>query len=649
MRLKMKLKGKLHKLNFKRFRLLHKCLIGLICFVTLCNNSYSQEFINYNTERILNYHVDIQVDTTGDLLVTETIRVNVLNQQINRGIFRMLPDNRNINNQNIDVDYSILSIEKNGAVEDYHTETSNGFYLIYIGNENIILTPGIYTYAIKYKTKRQIGFFENYDELYWNTTGSEWDFPIDTVTAVVNLPAGVRIIQNACYTGGYGSIEQKCSSQRLSSSSYQWAAFNLNPKEGLTIAVGFSKGVVKPPFIPDWLHPQKMKQWLIFVGLLFIGLLIYQWYKRGKDYQSPVVVPRFEPPNNLSPAGVGYIFNGGYKKSFIAASLVNLAVNQYVKIAQIKKKGFFSKEEYTISKRKEDTNDLVLEESTLLNSLLPHQGNTVHLDGEYDANIAQAVKSFQNSLDTKYLKMINEGNHKKISFLFFAVLGLFFLSLSFWVDHYYHLSGEIIGSVFTFAVYTVLFIIVLVVGYRKSRWIWLIVAIVTGLVILLWSPIDGTLNAYNILILFFIILMVALSFFSFAIRRPSKEVLQLQSEIEGFKMYLGAAENHLIQFNNPPSLTPELFEKYLPYALVLGVDEIWGKNFDKLIQNGTIKYENQWYSGTSSFSYNFANSMSHSLTSSITSSSTQPSSSSSGSSGGGFSGGGGGGGGGGGW
>jgi uncharacterized membrane protein len=378
-------------------------------------------------------------------------------------------------------------------------------------------------------------------------------------------------------------------------------------------------------------------------------LLIYQWYKRGIDYQSPVVVPRFEPPNNLSPAGVGYISKGGYQKSFIAASLVNLAVNQYVKIAQIKKKGFFSKEEYTISKRKEDTNDLVLEESTLLNSLLPHQGNTVHLDGEYDANIAQAVKSFQNSLDTKYLKMINEGNHKKISFLFFAVLGLFFLSLSFWVDHYYHLSGEIIGSVFTFAVYTVLFIIVLVVGYRKSRWIWLIVAIVTGLVILLWRPIDGTLNAYNILILFFIILMVALSFFSFAIRRPSKEVLQLQSEIEGFKMYLGAAENHLIQFNNPPSLTPELFEKYLPYALVLGVDEIWGKNFDKLIQNGTIKYENQWYSGTSSFSYNFANSMSHSLTSSITSSSTQPSSSSSGSGGGGFSGGGGGGGGGGGW
>jgi glucan phosphoethanolaminetransferase (alkaline phosphatase superfamily) len=117
-----------------------------------------------------------------------------------------------------------------------------------------------------------------------------------------------------------------------------------------------------------------------------------------------------------------------------------------------------------------------------LNSLLPHQGNTVHLDGEYDANIAQAVKSFQNSLDTKYLKMINEGNHKKISFS--CSIGFVLFKSQLLGYHYYHLSGEIIGSVFTFAVYTVLFIIVLVVGYRKSRWIWLIVAIVTGLVIL---------------------------------------------------------------------------------------------------------------------------------------------------------------------
>ena len=43
-------------------------------------------------------------------------------------------------------------------------------------------------------------------------------------------------------------------------------------------------------------------------------------------------------------------------------------------------------------------------------------------------------------------------------------------------------------------------------------------------------------------------------------------------------MYMGAAENEVIKFHNPPQMTPAIFETYLPYAMVLGVDKIWGKN-----------------------------------------------------------------------
>ena len=70
--------------------------------------------------------------------------------------------------------------------------------------------------------------------------------------------------------------------------------------------------------------------------------------------------------------------------------------------------------------------------------------------------------------------------------------------------------------------------------------------------------------------------------FSFAyrylIKRPSEEKLRKQSLIDGFKMYMGAAENEVIKFHNPPQMTPAIFETYLPYAMVLGVDKIWGKN-----------------------------------------------------------------------
>ena len=44
-----------------------------------------------NDERILHYHSDITVHADGGMTVRETIRVNVLGQQIRRGIYRDFP------------------------------------------------------------------------------------------------------------------------------------------------------------------------------------------------------------------------------------------------------------------------------------------------------------------------------------------------------------------------------------------------------------------------------------------------------------------------------------------------------------------------------------------------------------------------------
>ena len=139
--------------------------------------------------------------------------------------------------------------------------------------------------------------------------------------------------------------------------------------------------------------------------------------------------------------------------------------------------------------------------------------------------------------------------------------------------------------------------------------------------------------------------------YQYVIKRPSEEKLRQKSLIEGFKMYMGAAENEQLKFHNPPQMTPQVFETLLPFAMVLGVDDIWGEKFDTMVKNmanGT-EYVHAWYVGSSINHLSFGNTLNSSLTNSIRSASTQPSSSSSGSGGGGFSGGGGGGGGGGGW
>ena len=139
------------------------------------------------------------------------------------------------------------------------------------------------------------------------------------------------------------------------------------------------------------------------------------------------------------------------------------------------------------------------------------------------------------------------------------------------------------------------------------------------------------------------------------IRAPTDSGRKLLDRIEGFRLYLATAEEDRLNQLNPPRQTPELFEKYLPYALALGVDQAWSERFAATLASeshapGKSSYHPRWYTGGSWNRFNptgFASSLGSSLSKAVASSSTAPGSSSGGS--GGSSGGGGGGGGGGGW
>ena len=124
-------------------------------------------------------------------------------------------------------------------------------------------------------------------------------------------------------------------------------------------------------------------------------------------------------------------------------------------------------------------------------------------------------------------------------------------------------------------------------------------------------------------------------------------------EIEGFKLYLKTAEKLRLEGLHPPEITPEIFEKYLPYAIALDVENAWSKNFMSELKLHGIEAPEvsnlAWINSDIPDLSKLSDSMSSGLSSQISSSSYAPGTSS-GSSGGGFSGGGsGGGGGGGGW
>ncbi|KXH85646.1 DUF2207 domain-containing protein [Chryseobacterium kwangjuense] len=606
-------------------------------------------------EKILSFHSDIDVDKKSGITVTENIKVYSLGNNIKRGIFRALPLSRNLNNKNQKVRYTIISVKKNGEREDYHEETGDGYLKIYAGNKDVILDPGTYDYEIKYKTENQIGFFDRYDEFYWNVNGTYWDFDADTVSAKVNLPAGAEIIQNSCYTGAYGSNSQNCTVNVLSDHSIEWGASGLRANEGLTIAVGFKKGLMVPPPPPGFLE----KYGILIAGcIFFLGLILYlysTWMKYGIDPQTPTVYPQFNVPENFSPASLGYISSETFKNKYLTAAIVNLAIKGYVRIIEGESDGvlgFFSSKTFTLKKLKEADEALPKEEINLMNSLFSETKDSVEFDGKYNSKIEKAVRNFKETLSFQHDDFLNEGNNTKKLMLPLLLISLVY-AVGLWIS--YQILPEFERVFAGAALYVVLFLIFIFVSFLFRNLGVKFLIPVSVVIILAVGGIVSSLGAgadyfnFNVCYMFIALAFCVMMFYQYLIKQPSKEKLRKKSLIDGFKMYMGAAENEQLKFHNPPQLTPQVFETLLPFAMVMGVDQIWGQRFDDLLKKTAAEYQNRWYYGGTLNHYAFASTLNSSLTQSIQSASTQPSSSSSGSSGGGFSGGGGGGGGGGGW
>jgi hypothetical protein len=158
-------------------------------------------------ERILSFDSRISVNPDASMLVTETIRVLSTGEQIRRGIFRDFPTTyKDRAGNRYTVGFTVQAILRNSQPEDWHTENLSNGVRVYMGRKDHFLKPGEHTYTLTYTTDRQLGFFADHDELYWNVTGNGWNFRIDAASATVELPPGapgVTLLE--AYTGLAGA------------------------------------------------------------------------------------------------------------------------------------------------------------------------------------------------------------------------------------------------------------------------------------------------------------------------------------------------------------------------------------------------------------------------------------------------------------
>ena len=564
-------------------------------------------------EKIDFFDAAIQINSDSSILVSEQIHYDFGNL-VRHGIYRDIPYKYRARGGNFTTKISVTSVtDENGLAYQYRTATEGENLQIKIGDPDIYVS-GKKVYVINYRVKRAINFFKDTDELYWNVTGTNWPVPIDSARATILLPSEIFAsdVKLACFSGPFGSTSA-CSGLPITEEEMlnrlEFSQEMLASGSGLTVVVGFPKGLVnKPPLWKSVLETVKDNS-VLFLPFLTLALFYYLWHTRGRDPKGQgIIVAQFEPPAGLTPAEMGVVYDERADQKDISAQIIHLAVNGYIKITKSEeKKWFFHKNDYLLEKLK-PSDSLAGHEKLLLDALFKGRDTAALLTSAMAADQKKVLATVHvSALKNKFykdLKTITDDIYNAV------VVKGYFLKNPNKVRGVY--VG--IGTALSFLGFWVL----------GPFGIW------SGLSVIASGIIIGA--------------------FGFFMPKKTEKGVLAREHIVGLKEYLNVAEKDRLAFHNAPQKTPERFEKLLPYAMVLGVDQAWAAQFAQIYNT-----EPSWYHDAGGGAFNsivFVSSLNHFSTytnSTLASSPRSAAGGGSGFGGGGFSGGGFGGGGGGSW
>lgn len=549
-----------------------KALFLAIFFIAIAvfNNVYAQD-----SEQINSFHSDINIQSNGEVEITESIEYFFPSPR--HGIIRYIPIkyatrsagsltgsyNVYLNVESVKVQQSNGSLE---AVPYGESEAGNNLNLK-IGDANKEVN-GALTYVIKYKVLRAVNFSpkdnENQDEFYWNVTGNGWNVPIDKASAEIHFPSKIdsETWKFACFTGELGSLEKECLEEASSESSVIFTSkWPLPATNGLTIVSGFPKDIVTKPTATEDLYLALQHNLYIYLFLIFpvfaFFFLFVLWFLKGRDPKGKgTIIPFYSPPDNLTPVEIGTLLDEKADTKDVSSSIIDLAVRGYIKIKEVEKKSLFG-----IFKNNPDYEIQLLR----TDNALPESER----------------KIFENIFDSKAMSSQNNASSQ----------GIISVKLSDLQNTFPAALGDIKTNIYSGLVQK---------GYFpkspqavRNRYLF-IGAVVAFLGIIIFINNFGIIGAGS---MFLTGAMIAI----FGIFMPKKTVkgVDVHEKILGLKEYLTVAEKDRIKFHNAPERKPAHFERLLPYAMVLGVEREWAKQFE-----GIYNQPPAWYEGSSLNNFN---------------------------------------------
>ena len=557
----------------------------------------------YNTWSIDKLDSNLQINADSSINVTETIVADFTKTTYPKhGIIRYIPISyQDKTGHNLNLRFSLDSItDEKGNSYNYEESNSDGKEYMKIGDADIEIQGTMKTYVIKYHILRGLNQFEDHDELFWNSTGLDWDAPILHSTTTVKLPKSIDKSKfiSKCFTGTGYSIEQNCDINVVDDQTIQYTTKGELPEgTGITIVTGFPKGLINFPSnatIVSWFF---MDNWGYLIPIIVFFALLSYWNKNGRDPKATrgTIMPEYEAPDKLSPAEIGTLIDDRVDQQDISSIIIDLATRGYLAINETKEKQLlWENTSYELEKTTPSPTPVIpLKdfEKYMYDNLFGGKEKVNLNDLKY--NFYTHIKTIQNKLYSSLVEQKYFAVNPETTRNFYLGLG---------------------GGAF--------FILVTFLSF-----IWVL----------------------NESVYFGLLLSCVIIFcFGFIMPRKTQKGVDTYIRILGLEEFIKTAEKDRLKFYEKENI----FEKILPYAMALGMADKWAKACDGLSKESPSWYRNS--SGANSFNtwyfVNSLNSFNNNLSTSLTSAPrSSAAGGSSGFGGGGFSGGGFGGGGGSSW
>jgi uncharacterized membrane protein YgcG len=402
--------------------------------------------------------------------------------------------------------------------------------------------------VIRYRVPNALRFHDEYDELYWNVTGDEWEMPIRAASATVHLPPGLDGVRTASWTGGYGSTEDAADVEEAPEEIRFQARRELNFREGLTVAVAWNPGVIARPTWLDRTLGFIRANWLLVFPFVSLGIMWRLWSTRGRDPERLAIAPQYEPPDGLTPAEAGTLVDNRPDMRDVTAALVDLAVRGFLRIEEVEPTGFLARlggnTDYRLVPLRPvaDRKALRTHERKILDGIFGNAGGDAA--GVMMSDLARQFYA--------HLPAIRDGIYDELKKR----------------GYYDRRPDKVLGA-------------------------WMgggVVVLVLSLVAFLFV---ADAFSTSLLTVFLAAIGTAIPVFGFGAFMPARTVkgARTTERILGFEEFLERVESDRYR---RMITSPEMFERFLPYAMAFGVEGKWAAAFQDVYKEPPDWYRGRW-------------------------------------------------------